>query len=117
MKTSEFLDLEDQFPNEEERLRYIRAKERVKEIRGFYIHLLIFIVVNIAVVFINIRELKDGESYFQLKNFFTFSIWGIFILIHAGRVFLPNFILGKNWEEKQIQKILDQEKQNHGKFR
>ena len=31
MKTSEFLDLEDQFPNEEERLRYIRAKERVKE--------------------------------------------------------------------------------------
>lgn len=117
MKNTEFLELEERFPDEQERLRYIRAKARVKEVRGFYTHFLIYIAVNIAIVFLNINGLKESESYFQPKNFFTLSIWGIFVLMHAGRVFLPNFMLGKNWEEKQIQKILDQEKQYHGKSR
>ena len=117
MKNADLLELEERFPDEQERLRYVRAKARVKEVRGFYTHFLIYIAVNIAIVFLNINGLKDGESYFQPKNFFTLSIWGIFVLMHAGRVFLPNFMLGKNWEEKQIQKILDQEKKYHGKSR
>ena len=28
---------------------YIRAKKRVKEIKGFYIHLMVYIVINIMI--------------------------------------------------------------------
>ena len=107
MKNSEYIEFADEFPNEQDRLRYLRARNRVKELRGFYVHLLVYIAVNILIVFVNIQEMKPGESYFQAKNFFTFTLWGIVILIHAGSVYLPNFILGKDWEDKKIKNLME----------
>ena len=90
--------------------RLDRAKERVKKIKGFYTHLLIYIIVNLIVVFQNIQNLEPGESYFQAHNFITFSLWGIVIIIHALTIFLPNFILGSDWEARKIKEILEKEK-------
>ena len=116
MKNSEYIEFADEFPNEQDRLRYLRARARMKELRGFYIHLLVYIAVNVLIVISNIQELKPGESYFQAKNFFTFTLWGIVVLIHAGSVFLPNFVLGKDWEDKKIKSLMkDYKSENHYK--
>ena len=92
-----------------EQQRLERAKQRVKKIKGFYTHLLIYIVINLVIVFQNIQNLEPGESYFQARNFITFSLWGIVIIIHALTTFLPNFILGSNWEERKIKEIMEKE--------
>ncbi|APY01470.1 2TM domain-containing protein [Lacinutrix venerupis] len=95
--------------NQIDQQRLERAKKRVKRIKGFYTHLLIYIVINTVIVFINIDNLKPGQSYFQWYNFITLTIWGIPLIIHGLTVFLPNFILGTNWEERKIKEIMENE--------
>jgi hypothetical protein len=101
METNKFLHKE----------RYMLAEKRVKQLKGFYTHTLIFILVNLVFVFINIENLNEGESYFQWRNFITFSFWGIGLLAHAASVFLPNLIFGKNWEDKKVKEFMDKEGQ------
>jgi hypothetical protein len=88
------------------------ARKRVKKIKGFYSHLLVYVVINIMIVIINIQDLAPGESYFQYKNFFTLFFWGIGLAIHGLSVFLPDFILGKNWEERKIKELMDEDKKH-----
>ncbi|MFT5848873.1 2TM domain-containing protein [Psychroserpens sp.] len=96
--------------------RYQIAAKRVKRIKGFYTHALIYIVVNLVFVYINIQNLEDGESYFQWRNFITFSFWGIGLLSHAGSVFLPSLIFGKNWEEKKVKEFMDKDIQETKRY-
>lgn len=91
-------------------IAYEMASKRVKKIKGFYTHFLVYILVNLFIVVINYRDLKIGESYFQWHNFATAFFWGIGVVAHAFSVFAPNFILGDQWENKKIKEIMDKEK-------
>jgi hypothetical protein len=91
-------------------LQYIEAIARVKKIKGFYIHLIVYFVVNLMIVFVNIQDLDLGESYFKMENFFTAFFWGIGLASHAFSTFLPNWIFGRNWEEKKIKELMEKEK-------
>ena len=99
-------------PNYYEKERYERAKKRVKQITGFYSHLLVYVVINLIVVVINIQQLKEGESYFQWGNFFTLIFWGIGLFAHGLSVFMPTMVLGKNWEERKIKEFMEKERKN-----
>lgn len=90
--------------------RMDRAKAEVKKIKGFYSHVLVYVVINLMIVVINIQDLEPGESYFQFQNFFTLTFWGLGLLVHGLSVFLPNWVLGKNWEERKIKKFMEQDK-------
>ncbi|MGB1308295.1 MAG: 2TM domain-containing protein, partial [Oceanihabitans sp.] len=81
----------DMKPNNLDTDRIELARKQVKRIKGFYTHLIIYVLVNLFIVVINIQNLEPGESYFQIQNFITFGFWGIGIVIHAISVFLPNF--------------------------
>jgi len=102
METNKLLDQE----------RYMLAAKRVKQLRGFYSHLMVYIIVNLVIVFINIQDLNEGESYFQWQNFITLAFWGIGLLAHAGSVFLPNIIFGKGWEARKIKEFIEKEEQH-----
>ncbi|RRQ46999.1 2TM domain-containing protein [Chryseobacterium sp. SC28] len=91
-------------------IKYLEAKKKVKRLKGFYTHVLIYVLVNLLIVFINIQNLKPGESYFKPENFITLFFWGIGLLAHGTSVFLPEFVLGKNWEARKIQELMDKEK-------
>lgn len=90
--------------------RYQRAKKRVRSIRGFYTHAIVYVVVNLMIVIVNWQTLEPGESYFQWHNFFTLFFWGIGLLAHGLSVFLPMIMLGRNWEERKIQKFMEEER-------
>ena len=98
--------------NIQDEIRYHQALKRVKKIKGFYTHLIVYLVINILIAIINIQDLKVGESYFRKENFFTAFFWGIGLLIHALSTFLPTWFLGNNWEEKKIQEIMRKEENN-----
>ena len=40
--------------NSDEKLRYLNAQKRVREIRGFYAHLITYVAVNIVLIIFNI---------------------------------------------------------------
>lgn len=96
--------------NSELQERLERAKAEVKKLKGFYIHAFIFCVINVMIVIINIQALEPNESYFQFKNFFTLTFWGFGLLVHGFSIFLPKWILGKNWEARKIKEYMEQDK-------
>jgi uncharacterized integral membrane protein len=95
--------------NTQDEIKYQEALKRVKKLKGFYTHSIVYIFINILIFFLNVKNLEQGESYFQFKNFMTAFFWGIGLLAHA---FLPYFILGKDWEERKIKELMEKEKAN-----
>jgi len=90
---------------------YQKAKKQVEEIKGFYSHLLSFILVMLVLIIINIRYSPE-----HIWFFWPLLGWGIGLFFHAVKVFnwLPFF--GKSWEEKKIQQFLEEEKNKQNKY-
>ena len=97
-----------------------RAKERLKEIRGFYWHLTVYICVNIFISASTIiGRMSNGASFLDVLDFGTFAIWlfwGMGLFFHAMKVFSYNPIFSKQWEERQIQKYMERDKREAEKF-
>lgn len=93
-----------------EEIRYKEAQKEVKKIKGFYTHAIVYVVVNIFIVYVNGSNLDEGETYFQWKNFTTAIFWGLGLLAHGLSVFLPTIVLGRDWEERKIKEFMENEK-------
>lgn len=85
-------------------INYQRAKERVTKLRGFYIHLAVYFVINLLLFLINIIG-----SPTTLWFFWPLLGWGIAVAIHAFVVFVLGGRIGAEWEEKKIQEIMEEE--------
>ena len=96
----------------QDEIRYQEALKRVKKIKGFYRHFVVYFVINIMIIIVNIQNLEVGETYFKTENFFTAFFWGIGLILHALSTFLPTWFLGNNWEEKKIQELMSKEENN-----
>ena len=66
---------------DKERQRYERARARVQALKGFYIHAIAFVLVNVALLSIN--ALADGVWWF----YWPLMGWGIGLGVHALAVF------------------------------
>ncbi|SMO55388.1 2TM domain-containing protein [Chryseobacterium rhizoplanae] len=95
---------------DENDIEYQRARRQVERLRGFYAHLFAYIAVNAMIVVYNCMNLKPGESYFQFKNFFTATFWGIGLAAHAVTVFLPRANFVRKWEDHKIKELMDKQK-------
>jgi hypothetical protein len=42
----------------------------------------------------------------------TAFFWGIGLLAHGLSVFVPNWIMGQNWEDRKIKEFIEKEKAN-----
>ena len=104
--------------NNYEEDKLVRAKKRLDELKGFYIHLTVYLGVN-AFILINIalRSLKDGDTFWHFGTFVTPVFWGIGLLIHALGAFRINPFFGKGWEKKQIQKYMDEDRREAEKYK
>ena len=94
--------------NHENEQAYIRAKKRVKELKGFYWHAFWYVVVNIFILSIIASNTND------IWNFGTFStpiFWGMGLGFHAIAVFGKSLVFSKKWEEKKIREYMDKDKQ------
>ena len=95
-----------------EKDRYERAEKRVKRIKGFYTHTIVYVVINIMLVIVKIQNLDSRESFLQWQNFTTLFFWGIGLLAHGISIFTPNFMLGKDWEERKIKELMEKDKKS-----
>lgn len=90
-----------------------RAKKRVDELKGFYIHFSIYLAVN-AFILVNIY--LNTDDFWQVGHFFTLFFWGIGVAFHAMNVFRYNPLFSKSWEERQIKKYMDKDRNDANKF-
>ena len=88
----------------EQDIKYQRAKERVEELRGFYVHLTVYVTVNLGLFLINMLA-SPGSLWF----FWPLMGWGIAVALHALFVFGSGRFLGADWEEKKIKEIMENE--------
>jgi hypothetical protein len=85
---------------------YQKAKQQVADIRGFYIHFSIYIIVNIFFLVVNLKY-----SPHHLWFFWPTMGWGIGLLFHGLSVFSFTSSWGKSWEERKIREFIEKEKQ------
>jgi len=98
-----------------------KAKKRVEAIKGFFRHLRIFLTVSIILtvlylfqaepIIIRVREAVNEEvmSWINLNIWVNLGIWALILVIHGLVVFKFRFSFLKNWEERQLQKYLNEE--------
>ena len=93
--------------------KYGRAKKRVDELKGFYIHLAIYLIIN---GFILIQIALNTDNFWHWGHFLTPFFWGFGLAIHAAITFKFNPFFGKDWEERQIKKYMDKDREEAEKF-
>lgn len=87
--------------------KYIRAKKKVENLKGFYSNLLAYVLVIPFLIFINLKTSPN-----HLWFWWPMLGWGVGIVFHAFGVFGHNIVLGKDWEEKKIKEMMDKDSNN-----
>ena len=84
--------------------KYIRAKERVDELKGFYGNLISYVFV------IGLLAVINYLTYWDYKWFLWAAFgWGIGLTIHAVRTFRWNPFFNREWEERKIREFMEEE--------
>lgn len=101
--------------------QYARAKKRVKDIKGFYSHLSVYIVINLFLSgFIIYGLTSDGYDFLDaITHFGTYStalFWGIGLFFHWLGVFGFKGVLGKSWEDRKIKELMEEEDKKSSKI-
>lgn len=79
-----------------------RARRRVRELRGFYMHVAIYTVVIGGIALIN--WLTSPGTWWVV---WPMVGWGIGLGAHAVAVFFESSILGPEWEERKAREMLE----------
>lgn len=93
-----------------------RAEKRVKDIKGFYTHLMIYLVVNLVLLFIQLVQFnfEFGDFYITVFGYLsTPFFWGIGLLFHGLYVFQHKLKFFKNWEERKIREYMDKDEEEY----
>ena len=96
-----------------------KAHKRVENIKGFYNHAVVYIMINSVVLIFKGKFLftilsaeaignSDFLKWIDWNVYGTPIIWGIGLLIHGIVVFgsRPQFL--RNWEERQLEKYMEE---------
>lgn len=101
-----------------EQEKYDNARKKVNAIKGFHSHLTAYIIVNIVLLLLKanvVSALADQdidwnfEKWLNWNSWGTVIFWGIGLLIHGLYVYRHKFRFLKNWEERKIREILEEE--------
>lgn len=86
--------------------KYIQARKQLDELKGFYYHLITYILVIPFLIFINYKTYWDFHWFW-----FPILGWGIGLAFHAFHVFVNNNMLGKKWEQRKIEQFMREEEE------
>ncbi|TXD47117.1 2TM domain-containing protein [Polaribacter sp. IC073] len=100
--------------NRTQEQRFILAKKRVEKISKFYKHLATYVIINIFLSAIFIAgDINDGDTFYEAfsdyHNYKIWLFWGIGIAFQALNTFGLSLFMNKDWEERKIQKFMDEQ--------
>lgn len=88
-----------------ESVAYKKAKDKIKEIRGFYYNLACFCICMPVIIYINLRYLPEFHWFW-----FSIAGWGTGVVIQGMFAFDRVPFLGKDWENRKINQLMEQSK-------
>lgn len=87
---------------------YERARRKVQQIKGLYVHVSVYCVVIAGLFLINF---VTGRPWW----FFWPAIgWGVGLAFHAFGVYGTDALFGADWEERKLQELLERERRGRG---
>ncbi len=100
------------------------AEKRVKELKGYYSHIIIFVIVNGMLYLLQtgvlnsfLPEAFPKESYYYDWITSNILIWGLILLVHTLILLRHKFTFFKKWEDRQIQKYIDEDRSKVDKYK
>jgi hypothetical protein len=99
-------------------VKYKKAKKRVADIKGFYIHFSIYLMINF-VLFLFATDVFNGleKIHFPHWGYFTTPFfWGIGVFFHGLHVFGKNISFLKKWEERKVKEYMEKEESDRERF-
>ena len=103
---------------EKQKASYVRAKERVRHVKVFYIHLVGYLLFT-AFILYNMYIMDSNNEYKETVewiNLTSLTFWTIFIFMHGWKVFKGRILFKRSWEDKKIKEFMDNEKKNQTKL-
>ena len=83
-------------------LQYIRAKKRVEAVKGFYVHSIVMLLTAPLIIWVNYEFVLGFEFFWYALGGMTLSVFfhwlGVFGFSYLG--------LGKDWENRKIQELM-----------
>lgn len=86
-----------------------RAEKRVKELRDFWTHLAIYVVVNAGLIVLDLVQ-GNGLQW----AYWVIIGWGIGIAAHAVSTFVFESGFMSRWERRKVAEYTEEEKRNLG---
>lgn len=89
----------------EQREQYDYARGRIKQKKRLMQHFIIFLAGSILLIIIN-PILGIAQDFF-IKDWFIWAIllWAFLFIVHLLNVFFMNRFMGKEWENRQLEKL------------
>lgn len=97
---------------------YIRAKRRVENLKNFYAHIGVYVVINVLLFSfkLNIMDFFIDQgvrdqgflNWMEWNIIFIPIIWGIILLVIGIYYFKLKPEFYRNWEERQIRKYMEE---------
>ncbi|WP_296386436.1 histidine kinase [Winogradskyella sp.] len=88
---------------------YVKAHNRVEELKGFYYSLISYVFVIPFLIFIWYTFSRHTIQWFWFPMFG----WGLGLAIQAYRVFVDNGAFGASWEKRKIEEYMRKEDENN----
>ncbi|WP_406684957.1 dihydrofolate reductase [Seonamhaeicola sp. MEBiC1930] len=88
------------------------AQQRIRQKKRLYIHFVFFLIGSIFLIAANtVLGIGKNVQFFQIDWFvFAIFIWLFFLMFHTFNVFVTNKFMGKAWEQKQLEKLVNEQK-------
>ncbi|WP_299547166.1 dihydrofolate reductase [Seonamhaeicola sp.] len=88
------------------------AQKRIRQKKRLYVHFVLFLIGSIFIIAANtVLGIGKGVQFFQIDWFvFAILIWLFLLLYHTFNVFVTHKFMGKAWEQKQLDKLVTEQK-------
>ncbi|WP_345277347.1 histidine kinase [Litoribaculum gwangyangense] len=86
---------------------YMRARNYVDELKGFYYSLVSYFLVIPFLIFINYKTSWSFQWFW-----FPMFGWALGLAIQAFRIFVNNGVFGRDWEKRKIEQFMREEEKN-----
>src|SRR5687767_11803993 len=80
--------------------RYVRARKRVEQLKGFYVHLSVYLVVNIGLFVINMITSPDTMWFY-----WSAIGWGIAVAVHGATLAFSG-PFGNDWTDRKVEQMV-----------
>lgn len=97
----------------EQRELYDYARRRAIEKKRLFQHFIIFLIGAVFLIILNV-VIGYQEDFMPLGyNWFVWAImlWAFIFFIHLFNVFVTNSFMGKEWEDRQMEKLVKKQKE------